>query len=137
MPVGKHADSPRALQHAATRLADAATEHLLAVLADHLFGGHAEQALRGLVYTDDAQVLVVKEQGVGKLVEDRFQDLRPLPLCGEMRHRTSMCCCRRLNHNQSSSWSPVHVGDRWMGVTLGLVAQTGGDLLPCVFAQQC
>ena len=47
--------------------------------AHHLLGLDPEQPLGGPVHPGDVLVLVVEDQGVGKLVEDRLQDVRLLP----------------------------------------------------------
>ena len=56
-----------------------ALEDILAVLAQHLLGGHAEELLRGPVDAGDAEFGIVQNQGVGKLVEHRFQNAGSLP----------------------------------------------------------
>src|SRR5581483_7462657 len=56
-----------------------AAKHVAAAAADHFLGGHAEQALRGLVHAGDGEVLVVEKESVGDLIEDGFEDIRALP----------------------------------------------------------
>ena len=69
-------------QHAAAGLADVAVEDFLAVLPDHLLGGHAEELFGGAVDPGDDEVGVVEDQGVRELVEDRSRtsDFCPLGL---------------------------------------------------------
>ena len=47
-------------------------EDVLAVFPEHLLGGHAEEFLRGPVDSCYAELRVVQNQSIGKLVEHRF-----------------------------------------------------------------
>ncbi len=84
--VGRGWGLVQAHQHAASRLAEGALEDVLAMLAEHLLGRHAEEFLRGPVDAGDAELRIVQNQGVGKLVEHRFQYAGLLPTWGELRH---------------------------------------------------
>jgi hypothetical protein len=90
------------LQDAATWFTNSAAKQFLAVPADHFLGGHAEQMLRGAVEAYHVEARVVKEQGVGKMIEDGFQNFRTLPLGLEMRNEV-------LRRPDSSFTHKIHV----------------------------
>jgi hypothetical protein len=84
--VGRRRRLVQAHQDAAAGLAHRALEDLLAMLAQHFIAGHAKELFRRPVYAGDAEFGIVKNQSVGKLVKDRFQNAGSLPAWGELRH---------------------------------------------------
>jgi len=71
-------------QDPASGFAQRALEDFLAVFPEHLPGGHAEQFLRGPIDSCYAELRVVQNQSIGKLVEHRFQDTGLLPAWSEL-----------------------------------------------------
>jgi hypothetical protein len=59
-------------QDPASGFAQGAPEDFLAVLPEHLLGGHAEEFLRGPIDSSYAELRVVEDQSIGKLVEHGF-----------------------------------------------------------------